>query len=142
MLLLLAMTHALFPLLRSTTSKFFTLSYHNPKTGLYQTGADDFKYVFTWIVIFTGLRAGTMDNVLIPWARSVGIQKKKQRIRFAEQAWLIVFYSVFWSIGVVCSSGIVPVSIRLLTHNCSICTGTPRTSQTCQPCGPTILAPL
>ncbi|KAF2155775.1 longevity assurance proteins LAG1/LAC1 [Myriangium duriaei CBS 260.36] len=99
-LLLLGLTHLLFPSLRPTTSRYFLLSYKDHKTGLYQPGSEDFKFVALWIVIFTGLRAGTMDYVLVPWARSLGIHKKKATIRFAEQAWLIVFYSVFWTVGI------------------------------------------
>lgn len=99
-LLLLALTHLLFPSLRATTSPYFLLSYHDAATGMYEPGRDDFKFVVLWIVIFTGLRAGTMDYVLIPWARSLGIHKKKQQIRFAEQAWLIVYYSVFYTAGI------------------------------------------
>ncbi|KAL1310683.1 hypothetical protein AAFC00_000944 [Neodothiora populina] len=98
-LLLLAMTHALFPSLRPRTGQFFMLSYHDEPTGLYHQGWDDFKFVTFWIVVFTALRAATMDYVLIPLAKYAGVSKKKATIRFAEQAWLLIYYAVFWTLG-------------------------------------------
>ncbi|KAI9676122.1 MAG: sphingosine N-acyltransferase lag1 [Caeruleum heppii] len=55
--------------------------------------------VFYWIILFTGLRAGVMDFILLPLARWGGVGSKKGRIRFAEQAWLLLYYGVFWSLG-------------------------------------------
>ncbi|PNS17994.1 hypothetical protein CAC42_3953 [Sphaceloma murrayae] len=95
----LTLTHLLFPSLRPMTTPFFTLSHLDVRTGMYHPGADDLKFVSLWIVIFTGLRAGTMDYVLTPWARSLGLHKKKTTVRFAEQAWMLVYYSVFWTLG-------------------------------------------
>lgn len=43
-----------------------------------------------------------MDYILLPWARRVGIDNKKKALRFAEQAWLIVYYAFFWNVGMVC----------------------------------------
>ncbi len=59
--------------------------------------------VFYWIVIFTGLRAAVMDYLLVPLARRAGIGRKKETVRFAEQAWIFTYYGVFWSLGMVCS---------------------------------------
>lgn len=42
-----------------------------------------------------------MDYVLKPLARMGGIQKKKATIRFAEQGWLLIYCSIFWSLGMV-----------------------------------------
>ncbi|KAF4548288.1 TLC domain-containing protein 2 [Elsinoe fawcettii] len=95
----LALTHFLFPSLRKTTTPFFTLSHQDERSGQYLPGVEDLKYIALWIVIFTGLRAGTMDYVLVPWAKSLGVDKKKAMVRFAEQAWMLVYYSVFWSVG-------------------------------------------
>ena len=52
--------------------------------------------------MFTGLRAAVMDYILSPLARWAGIEVPRNQIRFAEQAWLLVFYSVFWPLGMVC----------------------------------------
>ncbi|KAF2224337.1 TLC domain-containing protein [Elsinoe ampelina] len=95
----LALTHFLFPSLRATTTPFFTLAHQDAETGLYLPGVEDLKYISLWIVIFTGLRAGTMDYVLMPWAKSLGLKKKKTMVRFAEQAWMLIYYMVFWTIG-------------------------------------------
>lgn len=100
-LLLLVFTHLLFPSLRPTTGQFFSFQYHDSKTGLYNAGWDDLKLVALWIVIFTALRAATMDYVLLPCAKYVGINKKKATIRFAEQAWMLIYYCVFWTLGTV-----------------------------------------
>ncbi|TKX27195.1 sphingosine N-acyltransferase-like protein FUM18 [Elsinoe australis] len=98
-LALLTLTHVLFPSLRSFTTPFFTLSHQDHKTGEYHPGTDDFKFVSLWIIIFTGLRAGTMDYVLTPWARSLGLAKKKTIVRFSEQGWMLIYYCIFWSLG-------------------------------------------
>ncbi|KAL2350100.1 TLC domain-containing protein [Cryomyces antarcticus] len=99
LLLLLTLTHVSFPRARWRTRKFFELSYYDASSGLYVQGWDDFCLVSLWIVVFTGLRAAVMDYVLIPFARWGGIEKKKARIRFAEQAWLFLYYVMFWSLG-------------------------------------------
>lgn len=57
-----------------------------------------------WIVLFTGLRAAIINFALMPLAQWAGVQKKKDLTRFAEQAWLLIYYSVFWSLGMVGTS--------------------------------------
>lgn len=57
-------------------------------------------FVLFLVVLFTGLRASTMDYVLSPFARSQGLYKKKPITRFAEQAWLVIVYTVFYPLGV------------------------------------------
>ena len=52
-------------------------------------------------MLFTGLRAWTMEYVLAPLAKSTGISKRKDLTRFSEQAWLLVYYCFFWPLGVV-----------------------------------------
>lgn len=64
-------------------------------------GWDDFKFVSTWIIIFTALRAATMDYLLLPFAKCAGINKRKATIRFAEQAWMLIYYTLSWSLGAV-----------------------------------------
>ena len=103
-ILLLTLTHLFFPSLRPRTAHYFNLSYRDHATGLYYQGWNDMKFVSFWIVIFTALRAAAMDYVLVPLAKSLGITKKKTTIRFAEQAWLLVYYAVFWTLGMVNSS--------------------------------------
>ena len=101
LLLLLALTHACFPRARRHTRKFFKISYANPSTGRYALGWDDLSMVFYWIVVFTGLRAAVMDYILVPLALRGGIKKKKDKVRFAEQAWMFLYSGTFWSLGMV-----------------------------------------
>lgn len=42
-----------------------------------------------------------MDYILIPYAQWAGIHKRKAKIRFAEQAWLLIYYAVFSPLGMV-----------------------------------------
>lgn len=57
--------------------------------------------VLYWIVVFTGLRAAVIDYALLPLARKGGVKIEKDKIRFAEQAWLLIYYSVFSTLGMV-----------------------------------------
>lgn len=44
-----------------------------------------------------------MTYMLVPFAEWCGVQKTKTKVRFTEQAWLILYYVVFWSLGMVIS---------------------------------------
>jgi acyl-CoA-dependent ceramide synthase len=105
-LTLLLLTHLCFPTVRTQTRKFFVLSYYNPASGNYSLGLNDAYLVSCWVVIFTGLRAAVMDYVLLPFAKRGGVKTKRNKIRFSEQAWLLVYYSVFWTLGMVSRSPI------------------------------------
>jgi acyl-CoA-dependent ceramide synthase len=59
--------------------------------------------VLYWVVIFTGLRAAVMEYILMPLAKAKIVTKRDQA-RFSEQAWLLVYYSIFWTIGMVMRS--------------------------------------
>lgn len=99
LLILLFLTHLCFPRARRHTRKFFELSYYNPASGEYCAGWNDAWMVSYWIVVFTGLRAAVMDYILMPLAKKGGVKTARDQTRFAEQAWLLVFYSVFWPLG-------------------------------------------
>ncbi|KAH7091655.1 TLC domain-containing protein [Paraphoma chrysanthemicola] len=99
LLSLLFLTHIFFPRARSRTSKFFRMSYYNPETQMYGCGTDDLPFVALWSVIFTGVRVVVMEYLLDPLARLGGIRTKKGLDRFKEQAWLIVYYTASWSLG-------------------------------------------
>ena len=101
LLLLLSLTHMSFPRARAHTRKFFELSYYNPSSGRYAKGWDDAAYVSCWVVVFAGLRVAVMEYIFSPLAEAGGIVKKKEKIRFAEQAWVFVYNSASWSMGVV-----------------------------------------
>lgn len=57
--------------------------------------------VFYWIIVFTGLRAAVINYGMMELAKKGGIKIKRDQVRFAEQAWLFVYYLVFWSLGMV-----------------------------------------
>lgn len=90
-----------FPRARSRTTKFLQMSYYNPQTNRYGCGTDDLPFVLMWSVVFTGLRVAVMDYLLDPLVRFAGIKTKKGLDRCKEQAWLIIYYSVSWSLGMV-----------------------------------------
>ncbi|QIW99903.1 hypothetical protein AMS68_005421 [Peltaster fructicola] len=98
LLFLLGMTYAFFPSLRERLTPFFTLQYAL-RSGLHYQGPQDTWIVLGYIVLFTGMRAACMDYMLIPFARVCGIRKKKAQIRFAEQAYLLLYYTVIWTWG-------------------------------------------
>lgn len=45
-----------------------------------------------------------MEYILAPFAKWRGITKRKDMTRFSEQAWLLIYYLVFWPMGMVRSS--------------------------------------
>ncbi|KAH7410143.1 TLC domain-containing protein [Phaeosphaeria sp. MPI-PUGE-AT-0046c] len=96
---LLVLTHVFFPRARSRTTKFLQMSYYNPVTTKYGCGTDDLPFVLSWTVIFTGMRVVVMEYLLDPLARLGGIKSRKGLNRFKEQAWLIVYYTASWSLG-------------------------------------------
>lgn len=100
------------PKARTFTHKFFHLCYYNADTGRYGIGFDDTYLIFFCIVLFTGLRAWTMEYVLAPIAKMQGITKRKDLARFSEQAWLLVYYCFLWPLGVVSGVQCVPRARR------------------------------
>lgn len=101
LLSLLPTIHTLVPSARPIVDKFVYLANRVPETGNYLKSTDDVYFVFTWIIMFTLLRITCMDYVFQPYARMRGIAGAKELLRFAEQAWIMVYYSFFWSFGMV-----------------------------------------
>jgi acyl-CoA-dependent ceramide synthase len=134
-LMLLVLTHVCFPSLRSSTIQYFTLSYYDAQTGLYNPGWQDLKFVSLCIIVFTALRAAAMDYALVPMARKCGIHKKKATIRFAEQAWLVLYYATFWSLGTVRIHKPTILCTTIANTKNSISYTNPNTSITCPQCG-------
>lgn len=98
---LLFCAHYLLPKSQAYTSKFFTLQYFNATTKAYGAGFDDVYFVLFTVVLLTGLRAAAMEYFLAPFAKHMGLRKKKEVTRFSEQAWLVIYCCTFWSIGFV-----------------------------------------
>ena len=101
LLLLHTLTHICFPRARPTTRKFYQIAYFNPSTGKFAAGWDDLYLVLFSIIVLMGLRAATLDYILLPIAQLQGITKRKEKIRFAEQAWILLYGSIFWTLGMV-----------------------------------------
>ncbi|KAI0479669.1 longevity-assurance protein [Xylaria cf. heliscus] len=99
LILALFLIHAWLPQERSWTSKFFTLSGYNPATGKYAIGHDDLYFVGFCVVLFCGIRAISMQYVLSPLARWCGQTNKKRITRFSEQGWMLMYNTVFWTLG-------------------------------------------
>ncbi|KAM3086832.1 Sphingosine N-acyltransferase lag1 [Clarireedia jacksonii] len=84
---------------RKSTQKFLRLSYSSPSSdGTYTQGIDDIYFVLAWVVNFTALRAISIEWILTPLGRYLGVEKKNH-LRFAEQGWLVLYYGVFWTLG-------------------------------------------
>lgn len=130
LLALLFLAHGM-PRAREFTSKFFMLSYYNPESGQYYLGSKDGYLMLFCVVLFTGLRDATMEYILTPFAKLQGIHKKKDLTRFSEQAWLLVYYCVFWPLGVVGPPSYHTFTLaQLLTRSNSTSTALPRTTLT------------
>jgi acyl-CoA-dependent ceramide synthase len=100
LLALLFLAHGM-PRARDYTAKYFHLSYYNRHTGNYGLGWADGHFVLFCVVLLTGLRAATMEYILAPFAKSQGISKRKDITRFSEQAWMSIYYAVYWPLGLV-----------------------------------------
>lgn len=122
------------PKARPYISKFFTLSHYNPNTGNYAVGHRDYCFMSFWIVLLTGLRAGFMKYVLAPLAKRWGVSKK-DATRFAEQGWMLVYYNIFWPLGMV--STLDPPARYVATDFFSTYTTNRHTFSTCGSYGPT-----
>ncbi|KAK8106378.1 TLC domain-containing protein [Apiospora kogelbergensis] len=94
------LAHVYVPAAQPYTSRFFSLSYYNPRTDKYGAGPGDLCLVATCIVLCIGIRAAIMQHVLEPLARYLGVTKDKDATRFAEQSWMLVYYSAVWPSGV------------------------------------------
>lgn len=102
--------HNLYPSLRPYTTPFFQLSYYDPSKDSYVQGLDDVYFVISGAIAFTAVRAIIIDWIFQPVARFLGLKKKKASVRFAEQAWLILYYGFFWSFGMVSIHPRYPIS--------------------------------
>ena len=58
-----------------------------------------------------------MEYILAPFARLQGVTKRKMLTRFSEQAWLLVYYSVFWTLGMVCRFFFLPCKTPWRRHS-------------------------
>ena len=87
--------------------------------------------------MFTGLRATVMDYVLVPFADLVGVEKRKGKARFAEQAWVLIYDTSFWSVGMVSKEHdwVKKIDNSRLTVGASISCTIPNTGSICTSSG-------
>ena len=120
LMLLVGMSYLFFPSLRENMSAFLWLSYRaSAVTGaedtmqkaMYGQGPRDLHLVVSFIVFFTAYRAFMLDYVLMPLAGRCGIRQRKGRVRFAEQAHLLIYYYVYWTWGVYLFARDTPSSL-------------------------------
>ncbi|KAH1493835.1 hypothetical protein LV164_007566 [Aspergillus fumigatus] len=90
--------HNLYPTLRPYTAPFFELSYYQPSEGVYVQGFDDVYFVVSSAITFTAVRAIAIEWIFRPAARYAGLKRKASN-RFAEQAWMWMYYAFFWTFG-------------------------------------------
>ncbi|KAK7957087.1 Sphingosine N-acyltransferase-like protein [Apiospora aurea] len=95
----LLLAHMYMPAAQPYTSKFLSLSYYNERTGKYGAGPSDLCFVGFCIVVCTGIRAALMQHVLVPLGWRWGASTKKDVTRFAEQGWVLAYYSAAWPLG-------------------------------------------
>lgn len=89
--------------LHKHSSRFLHLLYaiekDNGKTA-YDIGPYDAYYVAYWLVLLLFMRAILMQHVFDPIAKHVlAIKSGKARVRFAEQSWSVVYYSLSFALG-------------------------------------------
>lgn len=99
LVLLVCLSWLLFPSLRQRMEAFLFLSYRLDN-GLYGQGPEDLQLVVSFIVVFTAIRAFSLDYVLTPTASLLGVKRQKPKIRFAEQGFLLLYYCFYWTWGV------------------------------------------
>ncbi|KAK3629527.1 Sphingosine N-acyltransferase lag1 [Elasticomyces elasticus] len=113
LLLFVGFSYVLFPSLRSKMSAFFGLSYaSSTQSGMYGQGTRDGYLVASFIVFFTALRAFALEYLLLPLAGWCGINKKKGKVRFAEQFYIMVYYILYWGWGVLLFVRDTPAGVR------------------------------
>lgn len=112
LILLLILTHVLFPSLRSYTTAFFTVSYSTETSGLYAQGPRDLYLVASFVVFFFAARASLLEYVFLPLAATCGIKKRKGRVRFAEQAYVLLYYGFYWAWGVYLFVADTPADVK------------------------------
>ena len=84
-----------------STQKFFRLSYLNMDTQKYGAGWDDAYFVMFWVIAFFGIRVTVMEYILFPLADLGGLRSKNLKIKFVEQAWVLVYDTATCSLGFV-----------------------------------------
>ncbi|KAI8967638.1 TLC domain-containing protein [Mycotypha africana] len=86
-----------FPIARKSVYLSYRVKHEN--AVMYDKGPDDLYFVGFWVVAFTFLRAFVMRFIFHPLARLFDVKSYAKRQRFAEQASMFTYYTVFWTFG-------------------------------------------
>lgn len=87
------------PQMRPYTGKFLHLQHRYPGTDQYDIGVNDCFFILTGMFLVTFIRAVSMNYLLRPLAKAVGIHKHRATQRFMEQGWYLIYYSISFSAG-------------------------------------------
>lgn len=99
----LYVAHFAAPSLAPWTTKFIHLQSRIGSTDgapVYDISFDDVYYVAHWAVALTFLRAVLMQWVFSPVARCANMTTAASRTRFAEQSWLVTYYTFSFVAGI------------------------------------------
>ncbi|KAJ1956952.1 Sphingosine N-acyltransferase lag1 [Dispira parvispora] len=81
--------------------KFITIqgriSHHSEEQ--YRNTLDDVYFVVFGLLLFTFIRASIMKYLLSPLAEFCQVKEAGKKARFCEQLWLVIYYTVSWSVG-------------------------------------------
>lgn len=91
------------PELHKYTDRFLHLQYKIDRkngSGAYDIGINDAYYVAYWVVLLSFMRAFMMQWLFDPIAHKLcHVHSRKARVRFAEQSWLVFYYSCSFALG-------------------------------------------
>ena len=106
--------HTIVPSARRYTQPFYELPYPDVE-GQYVQGADDALFVLGWLVMVTAIRAAIIEGTYqyITWLR---VMSRKDCMRFAEQAFLLVYYGTSFSLGMVRGRYFWGIALSLTTE--------------------------
>ena len=106
-------THISIPYARRFRRPLFELSYPNGN-GEYLQGSEDALFVLGWLVLMTAIRATIIEGVyqLVTWLH---LMAHKERMRFAEQGFLLVYYGTSFALGMVRKANTLSYCPLLLT---------------------------
>ena len=69
----------------------------------YGKGPLDYYFLAFYVVVFSCIRQSVTEYVLRPFAKSQGIKGESKLLRFMEQGYAFLYFSVFGSLGLVSS---------------------------------------
>ena len=98
-ILAVASIHSLIPPARPFTQHFIQLPYY-VGGGWYLQGADDALFILGWLILMTAIRASTIEGIY-QFVTRFRLVSRKQRMRFAEQGFLLLYSGTSFSVGMV-----------------------------------------